>query len=221
MLETSGIVDRILDLTQQHMYAEFDNVYKNILRQLINIFGNLYYINENNEKTKVHCSTGRQERLKGKSHKGNTLVLPYITITEISSNNNDSRRRYTPVLIHEKYWDEQELRAKRVISLPPRPVDMTYQINIWTKYMEDMDVLRSSVFSLFNPDLELKTSFSDYNRAFIESEGDIDEVISSDGKDRTLKRSFVIKIETYIPAPKFLYTNTGEIERYVYDVDVY
>ena len=217
---SSEVTAEIISMTNQQMYANIETVYKEILRQLVNTFGGLYVNDEHGNKTKVACVTGQQERLKGKANKANTLVLPYITVNDISTSNNDSRRRYNPILVHEKEWDVKTMRAKRVLSLPPRPIDLTYQINLWTKYKEDMDVLRYSIFSLFNPDLEIKTKFSDFTKAFIESDREIGTSQANDREDRKLKRTITILVETYMPSPKFLYTNTGEIECFIYDFDV-
>ena len=212
---------KILEMTKQQLYAVKKNIYKETLRQLLHVFGNIYYIDGNGQTVQIKCISGKQERVIGKHKKDNTLVLPYITITEAESSNADSRRRYNPVLLNEKAWDPKTKRAKRVLSLSPRPVDLSYQINIWTKYVEDMDMIRLSIFSLFNPDLDLRTSFSDYTKAFIESENNIGESEALDSADRNLKRAFVIKVETYLPSPKFLFTNTGEIHQFNQEFQIF
>jgi hypothetical protein len=217
----SEITSKILEMTNQQLYAVKGNIYKETLRQLVHIFGNIYYVDGNGQKLKIKCSTGRQERAIGKQKKDNTLILPYITVVELETSNADSRRRYQPILVSEKIWDNKERRAKRLLSLAPRPVDLGYQINIWTKYQEDMDMIKYSIFSLFNPDLEIRTSFSDITKAFLESDTNIGEPEALDTADRSLKRSLVIKVETYLPSPKFLFTNTGEITAFNAQVELF
>ncbi len=205
---------KIQQMTTQQMFAVSKTIYKEVLRQLRHIFGSLYYTDGNNNLIRLKCVHGKQERSVGKDKKDNTLILPMLSIKETGTNNSDSRRRYNPVLVHEKVWDEDEMRAKRVLSLPQRPIDLTYELSIWTKFTEDIDSIRSSIFALFNPDLDVRTSFSDYTKAFIESEQDMSQSELDDGADRVIKKSIVIKVETYMPMPKFLYTNSGQIEAF-------
>ena len=53
----------------------------------------------------------------------------------------------------EKVWDEDQQRALRVISLAPRPVTGSYDINIWSKYKSDSDQLSEQIRLLFNPSM--------------------------------------------------------------------
>ena len=215
------VTAKIIDMTNQQLYAIKDNIYRETQKQLIHIFGNIYYLDGNGNKVRVKCITGRQERAIGIQKKDNTLVLPYITVTELDTANADSRRRYEAVLVNEKVWDQSERRAKRILSLAPRAVDLNYQINIWTKYQADMDMIKYSIFSLFNPALDIRTKFSDVTKAFLESDSNQGETEAFDAADRTLKRSLMIKVETYLPSPKFLYTNSGEITAFNAEIGLY
>lgn len=211
MLDPS-VTAKIIDMTNQQTFAYQQNVYRETMRQLLHIFGNMYYIDGNNNKIKVKCVNGRQEKPIGRQFSDNTAVLPMISVTEVGTSNSESRRRYNPVLVSEASWDDTKLRAIRLLSLPPRPVDLFYQVNIWTKYQADMDILRYSIFSLFNPDLSVETKFSDYTKAFIDSEEESGTQDASDTTDRILKKTINIRVETYLPSPKFLYTSTKQIE---------
>jgi hypothetical protein len=211
---------KIIEMTKQQTYAVKDNIYKETLRQLLHIFGGIYYLDANGNKINIKCTNGKQEKPVGSDRKNNTLVLPLITITESGGSNSDSRRRYNPVLVVEKAWNKKLNRAQRVLSLAPRPIDLTYEINLWAKYNEDLDIMRYSIFSLFNPDLDIRTDFSDYTKAFIDSESDIGTSEAEDTKDRLLRKSISIKVETYLPSPKFLFTNTGQIENIIHEVDI-
>lgn len=206
-------------ITRQ-MRASTNNHYKQVLRALLNTFGNLYYIDGNGAKQKIKCGTGRMERNKGKDYQDNTLVLPYISVFERGSSNDDDRRRYTPILVNEVEWDAEEQRAKRYLSLAPRPVVIDYDINIWTKFVEDMDIIRSTILSMFNPDLEIETEDNDYIKAFLVSEDDIDSEESNDKEDRVIKKRITISVETYIRSPKILYTNTSQINSQNYEISI-
>lgn len=219
-LVNNKVLGEILEKTNAATGMFVQRVYKDTLRNLINIFGNTYYIDRNNNSIKVKCFHANQERAVAKSTLGDNITLPVITISENNTSNSDDRRRYTPILIHDKYWHKRKSRAIRMLSLSPRPVDIKYTLNIWSKYKEDLDQLREYIFNLFNPDLEIKTKQSQITKAFIDNESDIQQSEADDQQDRILKKSITIRVETYIESPKFLYTSTGKIERVNYEISI-
>lgn len=208
--------NRIVDLTTTKLLPVIDNVYKESLRSMLHIFGNMYYIDGNSNRIKVKCSHGNPERIAGRLKADNTLVLPMLTIVETGTDSDRDRMRYQNI-VSETSWDPDKRRATRILSLPPRPINITYDINIWCKYKADMDMLRSSIFSLFSPDINIETQYSVYNKAFIESERDVGSVIASDTGDRILQKTITVTLETYIPSPKFMFTNTGEIQEFKFN----
>ena len=205
--------NKIAELTTTKLLPIIDNVYRESLRSMLNVFGSLYYIDGNSNRINVNCSHGNPERIAGRIKSDNTLILPMITIVETQTESDEERIRYHNI-INETYWDKDKLRAMRVLSLPPRPINITYEVNVWAKYKADLDMLRSSILSLFSPDLNIRTNVSSYNKAFILSERDIGNSIASDAGDRILRKTVTISLQTYIPSPKFLFTNTGEIKEF-------
>ncbi len=211
-LPYDNIVSKVVSLTENYHFSIKQNIYRETLRQLLSIFGNIYYLGGSGDRVKVKCSTGKPDRPTGKDENENNLVLPYITITEIGSEESDERRRVNSLLVNEKIWDEKENRAKRYLSLAPRAINISYQINIWAKYNSDLDQIRYAIFTLFNPSLDIRTKFSDYTKAFVKSEADINSQEAGDTTDRLVQKTITISVETYLPSPKFLFTNTGEIK---------
>lgn len=195
-------------------------VYKETLRELLNIFNSTYYTDGNGKQVKILCIPSNQERPVASQFPGNNIILPSLSVGETSTSNSDERRKYSPMLVHEKYWDEDKQRAVRILSLAPRPINISYKLNIWTKYQEDMDQIKEYVFLLFNPDLEIATQHNYNTKAFLEGESDISEIDVPDSKDRILKKTITFKVETYIPSPKFLYTSTGKIESFNYEFEI-
>jgi len=205
--------NQIVDMTTSKLLPVIDNVYKESLRSMLNIFGSMYYIDGNGNRIRVNCSHGNPERIAGRLKADNTLILPMITIVETQTESDKDRMRYQHI-ISEKEWDPEKLRATRVLSLPPRPVNINYEVNIWAKYKADMDMLRASIFSLFSPDINIETQYSVHNKAFINSEREVGSVTATDTSDRILQKSISVTLETYIPSPKFFFTNTGEIKEF-------
>jgi len=205
--------NQIVDLTTTKLLPVIDNVYKESLRSMLHIFGNLYYLDGNGNRVKVNCSHGNPERIAGRIKADNTLILPMITVIETQTESDQTRMRYQNI-VSETMWDPDKRRATRLLSLPPRPINITYEVNIWSKYKADMDMLRSGIFSLFSPDINIETKYSVHNKAFINSEREVGSVTASDTGDRILQKTVSVTLETYIPSPKFFFTNTGEIKEF-------
>lgn len=213
-----SIRNQVIDLTTSKILPVVDNLYKESLRAMLHLMGDLYYIDGNGNRTKVKCTHGNPERMASRLVADNTMELPLVSISEVSTANSDERRRHSHILISEREWDPKTRRATRIVSLAPRPINITYEINIWTKYKSDMDMLRSAIFTMFNPDLEVRTKFSDYSRAFLVDERDLGSLTANDTEDRAIQKAVTISLETYIPTPKFRVTSTGQIDEFKYEV---
>ena len=207
------IRNQIVSLTNTKLLRVIDNVYKESLRSMLHIFGNLYYLDGNGNRVKINCSHGNPERIAGRLKADNTLILPMLTIVETQTESDQQRMRYQNI-ISETDWDPDKRRATRVLSLPPRPINITYDVNVWCKYKADMDMIRSSIFSLFSPDINIETQYSVHNKAFIVNERELGTVNAGDAGDRVLQKTITVTLETYIPSPKFFFTNTGEIKEF-------
>jgi hypothetical protein len=100
-------------------------------------------------------------------------------------------------------------------------VDIDYGINIWAKYKANLDQLVEQIRLLFNPHLVIKNQYTNVAQAYIDTESDNSTVELSDRQERIIRRTFNIKLEAYIPNPKFLITSTGEIEEFHIDATIY
>lgn len=214
------ILPKLLEKANASSGMYVQKVYKDTLRFLISTFSNVYYLDKNNNSIKIKCYHGNQERAIAKSTVGDNITLPVITISETSTSESTTRRRYSPLIINESYWSKEQNRAIRILSLSPKPVDISYNINVWTKYKQDMDQIRESIFSMFNPDMEIPTKYNKITKSFITNESGFTAAEADDTEDRILKNTITIKVETYIPSPRFLYTSTGKIETINYEIEI-
>ena len=73
---------------------------------------------------------------------------------------------------------------------------------------------------MFNPELNVYTNFNSLIKGFINNETEIEQAIADDQKDRILKKTIDVSIESYIPNPKFLYSATGKIEKFNFELDL-
>jgi len=188
--------------------------YKETLRFMLATFSGLKIIDPQGEVISVPCINANPERTVAKLYQDNNIILPVITVGQITTTDNDERRRPYDLLVNESYWDKQRRRAFRVISFAPRAVNITYDINIWTKYSEDMDQLAEQIRLVFSPDLKVVTKYTNSTAAFITDETNDSVLVVGDREDRIIRRKFEIVVEGYIPYPKYLITSTGEITEF-------
>ena len=206
-----AIKKELLELHRKE--SDISRVYKETLRAVIHLFSDLFVIDSDDNLVKISCAHGHPERVIAKLKQESNIILPVITVTQSTSDNDDNRRKFTPILVNERYWDTDKHRAYRIVSFAPRPVNINYSINFWTKYMADMDQMLEQSRLKFNPDAAINTPFSTKTKAFITEEVDNSELTPGDTAERILRKTLNISVEGYIPSPKFLYSSTGKIEK--------
>lgn len=188
--------------------------YKETLRFMLGTFSGLKIINPENEVVDVPCINATSERTAAKFFQENNIILPVISIAQITSVDDERRRRIKDLVLNESLWDDTRKRAFRIISLAPRALTVTYNINIWAKYNEDMDQLVEQVRLAFSPNLNIITKYTNSTAAFITDESNDSVVVVGDREDRAIRRKFEVSVEGYIPYPKYLVTSTGEITEF-------
>jgi hypothetical protein len=208
---------KIFKMTQAKSNISF--VYRESLRSMIASFNDIGYFNSEDAFVDVQCVHGNAERTIAKLKQENNIILPIISVSQTVSDNDDDRRRYESVLIHEKYWDEEMNRAIRIVSLAPRPVNIKYQVNVWCKYMADMDQILEQIRLKFNPEMDIYTTYSTLAKASVDSEEAVGSMSAKDKEDRVIKKTLNVTLKTYIPSPKFLITSTGQIEEFKIKTD--
>lgn len=209
---------RIFEMTQAKHNISF--IYKESLRAMIASFNDIGYINSEEEFINVKCIFANPERAIAKIHQENNIILPLISISQTISENDDQRRRYESVLVHEKFWDQNKNKAIRILSLSPRPVNIKYQLNVWCKYISDMDQILEQIRLKFNPEMNVPTEYSTLAKAYLDSEESTGSITSNDKEDRIIQRTINIILRTYIPSPRFLVTSTGEIVEFKSEVTI-
>ena len=209
--------DFIVEATRKEHNISF--LYKETLRAIIHQFSNLSYINTENEIISIKCMHANPERTIAKLTQETNIILPVISVSQATSEEDATRNRYNPMIIYEKVWDSNSQRAYRVASLAPKPVNITYTINVWSKYKSILDQLVEQVRLMFNPSIAVRTPFSSKTKAYLTNEADNSAYEVGDREERIIRKSFDIQVQTYIPNPRFLVTATGEIRQLKYEVE--
>ena len=193
-------------------------VYKEVLRSIISSFTKMHYVDANNELIKINAMHSSPERSIAKKFQENNIILPVITVHQLVAKNDENKRRYDNILIQSTFWNEDIQRAERIISTADVPVTITYSVNLWTKYMEDLDQISQNIRMKFNPSLDLRTPFTNTLKVFLSDESNDSVTSSGDREDRLLRKSFSLETEFYIPSPRFKVTSTGRIEKVISEV---
>ena len=206
----SSIKSKIIEMSKTWKGAS--DIHKQTLNALIGEFSKLHYVDDENKKITVKCIYGGAERVVAKINAEDNIILPIISVVSKARKSNEERRRYSPILMHTEYWDDKSQRAVRLVSLAPRPVDFVFEINIWGKYVSDMNQLTEQVRRRFNPSMPLITDISKNTKSFIDSEENSYTTVLGDSDSRTMLKKVIIRIESYVPSPTFKVTSTGKIE---------
>ena len=215
--------DRNYFLDRMAKYSENPSIkssyYKELLRSLLSDI-KLSYIDDQGDHKVLKLHHGKQERMVAKKFQENNIILPYATIYQNGIEEDTKRRRTGDTLVYSTVWDEDEQRAKRVVSIADVPVKAKYSLNVWSKYISHIDQISSRLRSYFNPNLNLRLKNNLIAVSFLSAEEDESKIEVNDKEDRLIRKNFTIEVQGYIPSPKFLLTNTGKIERVIQNIEI-
>lgn len=205
-----------MELEKGHTQADF---YREYTQFLIRKLETISIINSE-DKAVVDIPTfyANPERAIAKIKEDRNLVLPVISVGISDIEDDMDRRRNNMNVVVETAWNKTTQRATRVVSVVPKAVKLSFMVNLWAKYIEDLNQITEKIQLMFNPSLEFRTKFSDYIQGFITQVADNSVTVAADREDRVLKRTIQVSVEAYIPNQKYLYTSTGRIERLNSDI---
>lgn len=194
--------------------------YKETLRFMLATFSGLKVINSQNDVISIQCINASPERTVAKLYQDNNIILPLVTVAQTNSIEDEKRRRTKDLVLVESMWDSTHKRAIRIISLAPKAININYELNVWTKYSEDMDQIVEQIRLTFSPGINVITKYTNSTVAFITEEANDSTLVVGDREDRIIRRKFSISVEGYIPYPKYFVTSTGEITEFNTEVQV-
>lgn len=209
---------KILKMTKSRHNVSY--LYKDLLRGMIASFNDIGYFDGEGSFKDIRVIYGSPERTIAKLKEDNNIILPVISILQTTTSNDELRIKNDSLLVNEKVWNPELRRAQRVLSLAPRAVNINYDINIWTKYSNDMDQILEQIRLKFNPEMDVPTRTSTLTKAYLGEEEIVGSLSASDKEDRILKKRLSAVVRTYIQNPRFLVTSTGEIEELKFEGNV-
>lgn len=216
--EKTSIRKTVLEMSRN--WKGSSDIHKQTLKALIGVFSDLTYIDDENKVVPVKCIYGGPERVVAKINQENNIILPIISIKSNVRGHNQERRKFSPVLHSQTYWSHAHQRAVRVVSLAPKAIDLNYEVNVWSRYVSDLNQLTAQCREIFNPALTLETPLNNQTQVFLDGEANSSQSVLGDGDGRLLARKLSIRVETYIPTPIFMITSTGKIEEIVGELEI-
>ena len=192
--------------------AEKSDFYREYTKFLIEKMKTVGHVDSEGKSIKSTVFFANPERAIAKLKEDRTLTLPLITVSIDDIDEDLDRRKTSSNIEITTIWDKEDRRAKRIISKAAKPINISFTINVWAKYVEDVNQLVENIMLMFNPSLDFKTKYSTNTKAFIEQITDNSVMTAADKEDRVIRKMIVITAEAYLPSPKYLITSTGEIE---------
>lgn len=210
-------IPNLFDIKRQIFERENANFrslgfYRKTSKRLLNLFSDAQIVGDDDKVFSVPVWYGNSERAVAKIFDDRNLIIPAITLS-ISDIDQDAERRRPNTNI--ELWtvkDSKTRRYTRVASLAPQAVNVSFQLNLWTKYVEDMNQLFEYVMNKFHPHLRVETDFNTDARGFITEVSDNSTVVAEDKQDRVIRKTITFSVETYLPSRKYMIQSNGEIQ---------
>lgn len=211
-----GIRDEILALEDTTTYQKAD-FYRHFTRRVKELFSDLQVLKGDDTIRKVDIIYANPERAIAKIMEGKSTQLPLLSLQLDGIDVALDRRKPMEALVEKKFWIPDQQRAIRYMALAPVAVNLSFAVNVWGKYVEEVNQLTEQIILLFRPNLPVDIRPDEVYQAFLQDVSDSFQVDVGDRQDRVLKRVVRFNIESYVPGNVYKFTNTGEIVSMSYE----
>jgi len=218
-------IQNVFDIKRQIFERENANFrtlefYRKTSKELLNIFSDAQILGTDNEIHPVNVAYANYERAIAMLFKNRNLTLPMMTIAIADTAEDVDRRRPNTDIEFWTIHDKKSRRHTRVASLSPKAVNITYQLNLWTRYVEDMNQLIEYAMAKFRPHLRVGTDFVTNACAFITAVSDNSTISAPDREDRVIRKILTFEVETYMPTRKYMIQSNGDITEMNFEVNL-
>ena len=192
--------------------------YRLLVKQMLSSFSDAQIISVEGDVNPVPVWYANYERAIAKIFEDRNLKIPAMTVA-LSETEEDLARRRPNFDI--EFWTIKDVaagRATRVASLAPKAVNVSFLVNIWTRYVEDMNQIMEYIQQKFHPHLSVDTDFDDNACAFLTGISENSVLDAPDREDRIIRKTVTFSIETYMPSRQYLIQSNGDIEILNYEV---
>lgn len=218
-------IQNVFDIKRQIFERENSNFrslefYRKTSKELLNIFSDSQIVGVDNEIQSVNVAYANYERAIAILFNKRNLTLPLMTLAIADTVEDTDRRRPNTDIETWTIYDKKARRHTRVAAMAPKAVTLSYQLNLWTRYVEDMNQLLEYVNAKFRPQLRVGTDFVTNACAFITAISDNSTVTAPDKEDRVIRKTVTFEVETYMPTRQYMIQSNGDITEMNYDVSL-
>ena len=185
--------------------------YRAFTRRVKELFSGLQVLKGDDTLRTIEVIYANPERAIAKIMEGKSTQLPLLSLQLDGIELATDRRKPMEALVEKKYWLSDKQRAVRYMALAPVAANLSFAINIWGKYVEEVNQLTEQILLQFRPNLPIDIRPDEIYQSFVKDVSDSFQVDMGDKQDRVLKRIVRFEVESYIPSKVFKFTNTGEI----------
>ncbi len=213
-------IDRIREEIQaldSHATYQPANFYKDFTRRLKELLGGFEVLKGDDTLRSVEIIYANPERAIAKITETKNTQLPILSLQFEGVELDQSRRKPAAALVEKRFWDTEKQRAIRYMALAPPATNLSFGLNIWGKYVDEVNQLTEQVLLLFRPNLNIDIRPGENYEAFVLDVGDASNLTAGDREDRLVRRTVRFKVESYIPGKVFRFTNTSEIKTLNYE----
>ena len=214
-----SIREKLMRLEKEGSFQKPD-FYRQFTKTLTEVLNDFKVVKSDETVRTVGVVFASPERAIAKFKDSVTTKLPLISVGFNGIEVDSQRRRPSFNIVQSKTWDKEKRQAIRVYAMAPVAADLKYSINIWAKYIEDMNQITEQLMLKFNPSVAVNTSFGDDFEIFIEDVSDMSDLTPGDKQDRVIRRSVKVTAKGYIPSRTYRFTNTGQIEEFLMEAEV-
>ena len=192
--------------------ATKSNFYREHTDFLLKKMKTVEFVDSENKAVKPTVFFANPERAIAKMKEDRNLTLPVVTVAIGDIDEDLDRRRSNYNIDIKTVWDPKKRVARRIVSTIPKAVNITFSINVWAKYVEDVNQIVENILLLFNPSMHITTTKSNNSKAFIAQVTDNSVITVADKTDRVLRKLIVVSVESYLPNDNYLVTSNGALE---------
>lgn len=219
-MQFGHIVDDMRKSPSRETITRYSQALRGCDEAIKDLFNDLVVIDEDGIAHKVPIIINTPEKavafiLQENVRKDNTLVvdrirLPILAVYQSGIDLNQNRYLYHKAIDYFRREDStpgftnREKRERDTVFGKARgiPVDISYQLNAWTLYLEDMNQIMEQIFLKFSPVAYIRIQGVNYE-TIVKFTGTANnkEPEPGDKGIRVIKYQFNMTVETYIPQP--------------------
>ena len=206
-----------IEALEAHATYQPADFYRDFTRRLKELLGNFQVLKGDDTLRDVEIIYANPERAIAKITETKNTQLPMLSLQFEGIEMDSARRKPAPALVEKRFWDSDKQRAIRYMALAPVASNLSYAVNVWGKYVDEVNQLTEQVLLKFRPNLNIDIRPNENYQAFIIDVSESSNMTPGDREDRIIKRAIRFQVQSYIPGNVYKFTNTGEIQTMNYE----